>query len=395
MAAAAEYHNDHNVYILGAGFSALRGVPVVRDFMSRMREAPEVLRSQGRDQEADAVGAVLRFRQEAMAAAYRVELDLDNIEQLFSLASARDASGRARLSQDVRVAIAATIDLSQQSLLPQLGAAFAEQEQPMPWTCLPLRRSEGVYPGHTLAMGSPYALLIASLLGQPSPSKRNTFISLNYDTVVEEAAAELGLSIDYGAAGGLPSPDGVVRRSLRLLKLHGSINWSKSRGRTGIAVWPSYRALRDDGEQPLVIPPTWAKVGTSGIQRVWSSAMDELKTATRIIILGFSFPDTDQHLRYLIATGLEKNISLREVHYLDLRPEEVQRRAERLLGGQFHRSLRVSLGGQKNGVFEAAIPDGSGPELGVPTPSFCRGLGEAHKGFVTKPDRQGGPLMDW
>lgn len=32
-------HNDHNVYILGAGFSVEAGYPVIKDFMNQMRDA--------------------------------------------------------------------------------------------------------------------------------------------------------------------------------------------------------------------------------------------------------------------------------------------------------------------------------------------------------------------
>ena len=32
-------YNDQNVYILGAGFSAEAGLPLIKDFMNRMRDA--------------------------------------------------------------------------------------------------------------------------------------------------------------------------------------------------------------------------------------------------------------------------------------------------------------------------------------------------------------------
>ena len=32
-------HSDHNVYIFGAGFAAEAGLPVIKDFMNRMRDA--------------------------------------------------------------------------------------------------------------------------------------------------------------------------------------------------------------------------------------------------------------------------------------------------------------------------------------------------------------------
>jgi hypothetical protein len=34
-----QLNNDYNVYILGAGFSAPRGLPVVADFMLALRDA--------------------------------------------------------------------------------------------------------------------------------------------------------------------------------------------------------------------------------------------------------------------------------------------------------------------------------------------------------------------
>jgi hypothetical protein len=38
-------HNDHNVYILGAGFTAEAGLPFICDFMNRMRDAVARLRN--------------------------------------------------------------------------------------------------------------------------------------------------------------------------------------------------------------------------------------------------------------------------------------------------------------------------------------------------------------
>ena len=47
--------NDHNVYILGAGFSADRGLPTMKDFMVTMRDAHHWLVENGRKSEADAI----------------------------------------------------------------------------------------------------------------------------------------------------------------------------------------------------------------------------------------------------------------------------------------------------------------------------------------------------
>ena len=98
--------NDHNVYLLGAGFSVPAGMPVIANFMFVLRDAQAWLSTQNRAREAEAIESVLAFRLAATPAAYRVQLDLENIEELFSFASIADEG----LSDSIRVAIAATLD---------------------------------------------------------------------------------------------------------------------------------------------------------------------------------------------------------------------------------------------------------------------------------------------
>src|SRR5947207_1743774 len=101
---------DHNVYILGAGFSANGGMPLVNDFLERMADAVEWLYDNDRDSEAELVRSVFDFRLRAAGAAYRAEINIDNIEELFSLASASEGETRA---YEVTSAIAATIDFAE------------------------------------------------------------------------------------------------------------------------------------------------------------------------------------------------------------------------------------------------------------------------------------------
>ena len=103
-----ELKNDHTVYILGAGFTRDAGLPLISDFLVRMRDSHPWLISQHRKPEADAVQKVLEFRLQAASAAYWTNLDLENIEELFSLASA----SAANISPDIQLAIAATLDFA-------------------------------------------------------------------------------------------------------------------------------------------------------------------------------------------------------------------------------------------------------------------------------------------
>lgn len=101
-------NNDHNVYILGAGFSREAGLPLISDFLVEMRDSHEWLQNEGRDREAKAVERVLDFRLNAASAAYWVNMELENIEELFSLASA----GTGKMDDEVRLAIAATLEFT-------------------------------------------------------------------------------------------------------------------------------------------------------------------------------------------------------------------------------------------------------------------------------------------
>ena len=98
-------HNTHNVYVLGAGFSRLRGLPLIGECMMKMRDALEYHASLSHQRECAAIEAVLSFRLNASSAAYRVQIDLENIEELFSLASASPSP----MEDSIKLAIAAKV----------------------------------------------------------------------------------------------------------------------------------------------------------------------------------------------------------------------------------------------------------------------------------------------
>src|SRR5262249_11076878 len=107
--------NNNNLYILGAGFSAEAGLPTIADFLNQMRDSADWLADQGRQRELAAVDAVLEFRHSAAAAGYRVSVDRDNIEDLFSLAAALPEQA---VSRNVQAAIGATLNYSQRRAKP-------------------------------------------------------------------------------------------------------------------------------------------------------------------------------------------------------------------------------------------------------------------------------------
>ncbi len=304
---------NHNVYILGAGFSVDGGIPLVKDFLQRMADSVEWLYKEGREREAEAVNNVFSFRLRAAGAAYRAQIDVENIEELFSLASASEGEA---LTKDITTAIAATIDFARASTPTsecKVGSRIVHGDDGS-WN-----KEEEQVPTYHL-----YAGLISGSMCAESAEMRNTVITFNYDTLLDDALSELKIPFTYG----LPSTVADYRSSskssslrsaqaLKVYKLHGSINWSTlSKSNSKIKVYGGYQDVPAH-ERVLLIPPTWRKVFGGHLSDIWSKAVEALSEATRIIVVGFSMPSTDTHFKYLLAAGLQNNISLRKFLFVN------------------------------------------------------------------------------
>lgn len=339
-------HNDHNVYILGAGFAAEAGLPLIKDFMNRMRDAAAWLEGQSdRQREIAAIENVLDFRLKAAAAACNVALDVENVEELFSLAS---ASAGGRLAEDIGLAIAATLDFARHDFQEreaqrpkeyrfyQVGVAdFSNRPQPPNWgPPLPNVEDEikqGRIKGqwYTCPPYEFYTGIIGGYFNPPSAERRDTIITFNYDLTIETALYALEIPFSYGLSGksvnfGLEATGSIVSEecasqdALRLLKLHGSVNWAPP-DEVGkkLTLYRGYDEVRQNHLTPLLVPPTWRKYFAGQLSEVWDAAVKALRTATRIIILGYSMPTTDIHFKFLLAAGLQDNISLRKLFFVN------------------------------------------------------------------------------
>jgi hypothetical protein len=378
---AVKAYNDHNVYILGAGFSAEARLPLVKDFMNRMRDAAAWLEEQdGRDREREAIEQVLKFRLSAAGAAFRVPLKVENVEELFSLAS---ASGDEELAKAMPAAIAATLDYARATAPPLLEherfdvgvVDVSGWPKPADWepppTYIRQRMMNGEFKGgwYSCPPYDFYVGVMCSYFNQGDATRRDTIISFNYDTVVEDVFRNLGIGTDYGFPDGSieydPSASDLKAsasgRRVEVLKPHGSFNWAAlwpeqqerfirkylevkiaeahEKGALGgevlkemfgrsfenillprLRVYGDYSALRNDtpwAASLFLSPPTSQKRFGSYLSQVWDRAVEALQTATRIVILGYSIPETDQHFRYLLGAGLRDNISLRRVFFVN------------------------------------------------------------------------------
>lgn len=322
--------NDHNVYILGAGFSRSAGLPLMTDFLHRMRDARPWLAQRGRTAEADHITEVLRFRLGAAAAAHRVPVDLENIEHLFSLGIATPDAG---LDAALPSAICATLDYARQEKQPiSVSATYKGPDTghlPDEWTVTKLG---GTRPTTTVSMPA-YDWMLGIMCGyfgiQGRPG-RASIISFNYDLVVEESLSRIRLPMSYGLPDSSTTYDPSWASAgssdiepIALYKLHGSMNWGRKGTQRGeLGVFGAYDDLRTANATPVILPPTWRKVFDDQLAHVWKGAVSAIESATRIVMMGFSIPATDLHFRYLLAAGLMKNVSLRSVVVVDPRAKD-------------------------------------------------------------------------
>lgn len=130
--------------------------------------------------------------------------------------------------------------------------------------------------------------------------------------------------------------------SVSVLKLHGSLNW----------VWraetleDSQNSISDPGSRiycltgqsvegdleldtprerfliPVLVPPIYEKGAhfREFLLPLWNSAREALQAADRLVVFGYSFPETDFSARTLLRTACHVNKNLREVIVVDVNP---------------------------------------------------------------------------
>ena len=161
--------------------------------------------------------------------------------------------------------------------------------------------------------------LIDRLKGEQKLSKTG-FVSLNYDILIDNALMDIhpDYDLDYGVeftnferADDWNRPD--PKKALCLYKLHGSLNWlycptcisltltPKKKRVSTLVFKPENCDVCGSEMIPIIIPPTFFKVMSNFyLQEIWHKAENALKQAKRIFFCGYSFPDADIHIKYLL-----------------------------------------------------------------------------------------------
>ena len=152
-----------------------------------------------------------------------------------------------------------------------------------------------------------------------------TFISANYDNHIDNTIANLydkqnnPIMLDYGVnftnfdiENEWKAP---IEPSIKLYKIHGSLNWLYCPICNSLTLTPYeggvMRLIYNIDEAkclecgqitvPIIIPPTYFKNMTNVfISTVWNEVERALRKSDILIFCGYSFPDADIHLKYMI-----------------------------------------------------------------------------------------------
>ncbi|HKT68402.1 MAG TPA: hypothetical protein VJP83_03145, partial [Terriglobales bacterium] len=102
---------------------------------------------------------------------------------------------------------------------------------------------------------------------------------------------------------------------IELLKLHGSLNF------------PAPRQKKESSEirfnttdalpSPLILPPIFNKQSTESQRHIWSTALQRLRSAKNIVIVGYSLPRTDIYMQYFLKSALGPNGDLNRIFVFD------------------------------------------------------------------------------
>jgi hypothetical protein len=322
----------HNVILLGAGASFDADIPLLGSFVDKMSEY--VLRGKAREEPiAESDKTILHEANEIRLALERYSsrafFDINNLEDILSLLSFESlADGAYSAKYDKMVhAVARTIELS---------CKFPYRAQP----------PDAPVPG-----GYHWAFWRA-LLNPALKAAAPALMTFNYDLVLERTlwaqfhyyahdqnkpkVSSCAVDYHFGSyprfvvKGGIPHSYGnpgfradflfdgqaAAEVSFPYLKLHGSLNWDKemansAQGKLTPALFPTAAV-----DRPLILPPVFNKMNST-VNEVWTKALQVLRNAKHIIIVGYSLPKTDIYMQYFLKAAVGPNSKLQKIVVFD------------------------------------------------------------------------------
>ena len=292
----------HVVYVLGAGFSQPLGIPTVASFLDRAKTLQQ--RTPGSFGYFDEIFDTIKVLERAHNF-YRT--DRNSIEDLLTMLDLKDELAGTNQSQVFKKFICDVVT----SYTPKIVmGANAQKWSDLffgsePWA------SYGVFVSALL--GYEFALTVAPIQNAPpslssyacqvaDAGVRYSVISLNYDMVLETMAEHINASFHGSKRTFVPKATGS---GTPLVKLHGSV------------VDPS-----------SIVPPLLNKQ-YENLAGLWGEAFKILTSANEIRVVGYSLPEADSYVRFLLRSAA---VETRHLQRIDVLCKDDNARVQRRYG---------------------------------------------------------------
>jgi hypothetical protein len=290
------------VLILGAGWSAVAGLPLANQLFERSGDLS------GRDRKV--IDAYEEWRQEhpdsssEQFVAYAYE---GGTEKVFK----RLPGSPIFHWNDPQLELDLTGTVERYGLGWSDVAAYLQRRLAAP--SLPQRLDSGVRYRPELLRRTPSATQAAFWNRLLDEILVRAIVTTNYDLTAEQTVG-ISLNAIAGSPGfyyagirntvhplssgfdrGDPSPTGLIP----LAKLHGSLNWSLTGDQ--VEAFPDLRPAFRNGGDAAIIPPLPEKHVPWWLEPVWDKAYRELAAADEWVVVGYSLPPYDHEINRLLA----------------------------------------------------------------------------------------------
>jgi len=286
--------SDKITYLLGAGFSAPLGLPVMNNFLVKSKDMYI-----NNSTNYGYFNKVFKTIRDLSIIKNYYKSDLFNIEEILSILEMGKRLQGSKLTKSFLKYISDVIGYYTPELLP-----------PDPWHAYWYDELFG-----RNSKWSSYGLFFSSLFNLKFENKHDntpipyfsvntsttanySVVTLNYDLILEKICDYLNGNIKKETAieFRLNSSDKVNYNvnEVVLTKLHGSID-SKD-----------------------IVAPTWSKDVSGNILTAWKLAYESIANSNHLRILGYSLPSSDAYIQYLLKSAIIKSHHLKRIDVICL-----------------------------------------------------------------------------
>jgi len=329
--------SNKNIFILGAGFSKPAGLPTISEFYNEIKRIYLDKRFLLNKFLQDCFKTVINYRNDLDKISSKTKIDLDNIEILFSyLDMDCKCSGDTTLNQIRKKLIYTIINTL------KICTNFSEVEEDNNLKIIEkykgakqLNYTEGRKKlKHSLNIFEYFATVVSGKIGDRDYQFNldDSIITFNYDLILDQIFLKQNIGVNYCL-------ESNSKKGIKFLKLHGSANWLYCPKCKKVNIYKRgylHKIKKCDNckhdLEPLIVPPTWNKDSyNEKLNLIWEEAVNEIKQARRIFILGYSMPPTDMYFEFLMSLGLKNNSLIEKVYVVDILEEEGNKKIKNYL----------------------------------------------------------------